>query len=112
MQIQQAYSLIQNNAEREKLFANIQYFNNKIKILHGTGVAFKTNNTPIQSVIIPGNQNAIVFSKYLSEKGFYVKAILSPTVAAGSERVRICLHSLNTMEQIDELVSVIKNYFK
>jgi 8-amino-7-oxononanoate synthase len=111
-QIQEAYLLISNPVAREKLFANIQYYKEKIRSLNISEVSFQLNNTPIQSIIIPGNDNVISFSHHLSENGFYVKAILSPTVAAGSERVRICLHSFNTSEQIDKLISTIKNYYQ
>ena len=42
----------------------------------------------------------------MQEKGFDVKAILSPTVLEGQERLRICLHSYNTKE---EITAVLQN---
>jgi 8-amino-7-oxononanoate synthase len=35
-----------------------------------------------------------------------------PTVPEGAERVRICLHAGNTMEEIDGLVSVVGMWAK
>lgn len=112
MQLQEAYALIKDGTEREKLFANIQYYTERVHSLPISGITFTLNNTPIQSIIISGNEKAVSFSNYLVKNGFYVKAILSPTVAAGTERVRICLHSFNTTEQIDKLVSAIYMFFK
>ena len=40
----------------------------------------------------------------LQEKGFEVKAILSPTVRQGQERLRICLHSYNSQDEISGLL--------
>ena len=43
-------------------------------------------------------------------KGFLVHAIMSPTVPAGQERVRVCLHAGNTVEEIDGLVDTIQGW--
>jgi 8-amino-7-oxononanoate synthase len=47
----------------------------------------------------------------LQEKGFEVKAILSPTVPEGQERLRFCLHSYTTEQEmksvLDELSRLI-----
>lgn len=40
-------------------------------------------------------------------KGFMVHPIMSPTVPKGKERVRVCLHAGNTVEEIDGLVETI-----
>ncbi|HOD11073.1 MAG TPA: 8-amino-7-oxononanoate synthase, partial [Flavobacterium sp.] len=40
----------------------------------------------------------------LQEKGFDVKPILSPTVPEGQERLRFCLHSYNSSNQISEVL--------
>jgi 8-amino-7-oxononanoate synthase len=37
-----------------------------------------------------------------------VKAIKSPTVKEGTERVRICLHAYNTKEETDQLIGTLK----
>ncbi|KAF9891363.1 hypothetical protein FE257_004219 [Aspergillus nanangensis] len=42
--------------------------------------------------------------------GFIVRAIMAPTVPAGKERVRVCLHAGNTMQEIDGLVGVIQGW--
>ena len=40
----------------------------------------------------------------LQEKGFDVKAILSPTVPEGQERLRFCLHYNNSEKEISEVL--------
>ena len=42
------------------------------------------------------------------QNGFLVKAILSPTVPNNKERIRICIHSFNTEEEIKELLFQLK----
>ncbi|KAI2617755.1 PLP-dependent transferase [Hypoxylon sp. NC1633] len=47
-------------------------------------------------------------AEHCQQSGFMVRPIVAPTVPAGSERVRICLHSANTTEQVDGLCSAIE----
>lgn len=44
--------------------------------------------------------------------GFMIRAIVAPTVPSGSERVRICLHSINTPEQIEGLCDAIETWVR
>lgn len=68
---------------------------------------------PSSSPIIP------VFTAYpraLAEHcqrcAFMVRPIVAPTVPAGSERVRICLHSENTMGQVDGLCNAVESWVR
>lgn len=65
--------------------------------------------SPIQGIIIPGNTRAKALSQKVEIAGFYVKAILSPTVPTGQERLRICLHAFNTEAQLKQLLRIILN---
>lgn len=56
--------------------------------------------TPIQIVITPGNEQAASIAHLLQENGMDVRPILYPTVPEGKERLRIVLHSYNTMAEI------------
>ena len=89
---------IENNT-LSKLKENINYFNQEKNML-GLKPLFVRSKSAIQSAIIPGNENVKNIAKQLQEKGFNVKAILSPTVPEGQERLRICLHSFNAKEEI------------
>ena len=65
------------------------------------------SDTPIQSVIIKGNEEVKHVASLLQSAGFDARPILSPTVAKGTERIRIGLHSFNTEEEIERLAEVI-----
>ncbi|KAK5721541.1 hypothetical protein LTR15_006130 [Elasticomyces elasticus] len=47
---------------------------------------------------------------YCQSKGFVVRGIVPPTVPAGTERIRICLHGGNTVQQLDGLVECIRQW--
>ena len=95
-----AYQALQSEStEVLKLRENTIYFNQEKQLL-GLKPLFVRSKSAIQSAIIPGNEKVKEIAKQLQEKGFDVKAILSPTVPEGQERLRICLHSYNSKEEI------------
>jgi len=61
------------------------------------------SESAIQSMIIPGNKQALAVSQVLEKAGFYAKAILYPTVPRGKERIRFVIHSFNTEEEVRNL---------
>lgn len=61
------------------------------------------SESPIQSLIVPGNERARMLASELQRRGFDIRAILSPSVPAGKERLRISLHMHNTFQEIDSL---------
>ncbi len=65
------------------------------------------SKSAIQAIIIPGNDNVRKAATSLQNKGFDVRPVLSPTVAPGTERLRICLHAYNTDKEITQLASHI-----
>lgn len=65
------------------------------------------SDTPIQPVIVPGNAQVKSLASKLQEEGMDVRPILYPTVPENSERLRIVLHSFNTMEQVNRLLSLL-----
>ena len=88
---------------------NIIHFNQEKNLL-GLKPMFVRSKSAIQSAIIPGNQNVKSIASQLQEKGFDVKAILSPTVPEGQERLRFCLHSFNSKEEISEVLSLLSTF--
>ncbi|WP_395056959.1 aminotransferase class I/II-fold pyridoxal phosphate-dependent enzyme [Flavobacterium sp.] len=98
-----------NTIQIDKLRENIIHFNQEKQIL-GLKPMFVRSKSAIQSAIISGNQKVKNIAKQIQEKGFDVKAILSPTVPEGQERLRICLHSYNTKEEISEVLRLLSNY--
>ena len=63
----------------------------------------------IQTVITPGNRTARAAAQTLQQQGFDVRPILSPTVPQGLERLRICLHTFNTTEDITKLAETVRH---
>ena len=61
------------------------------------------SNTPIQAVIVPGNSEVKALAQKLQGKNLDIRSILYPTVAKGRERLRIVLHSFNTMDELSGL---------
>jgi 8-amino-7-oxononanoate synthase len=97
------------NIALEILRENINHFNQEKNIL-GLKPMFVRSKSAIQSAIIPGNQNVKLIANKLQEKGFDVKAILSPTVPEGQERLRFCLHSFNSKEEISEVLKLLSTF--
>ncbi|PKD21870.1 8-amino-7-oxononanoate synthase [Salegentibacter salinarum] len=94
--------------ETQQLKSNIRFFKEEI-IKNDLQKSFLESNSAIQSCIIPGNQQVKNIAESLRKEGFEVKPILSPTVPKGSERLRFCLHSFNSENDISE---VLKNLAK
>lgn len=92
-----------------QLRENIIHFNQQKNLL-GLKPMFVRSKSAIQSAIIPGNDNVKSIAGKLQDKGFDVKAILSPTVPEGQERLRFCLHSFNSKEEITMLLSHLSSF--
>ena len=65
------------------------------------------SDSPIQSIVVSGNENVKQLAAKIQQQGFDVRPILYPTVAKGKERIRICIHSFNTPQEVSKFVQVI-----
>ena len=101
--IKNAHQFLLKNSNRiEQLKDLIKYFKSQIsnfqlQIIH--------SESPIQCIIISGNNEVKQLADYIQKNGFDVRPILSPTVPKGKERLRICLHSFNSKDEIDRLIT-------
>lgn len=102
-------NLEKENKDIMLLRENIIHFNQQKNLL-GLKPIFVRSKSSIQSVIIPGNEKVKRIAKQLQEKGFDVKAILSPTVPEGQERLRFCLHAFNTKDEISEVLQLLSAF--
>ena len=75
-----------------------------------TEIAYKRldSGTPIQIVIVPGNDAVRALADRLQAAGMDVRPILYPTVPRGSERLRIVLHAFNTETEVDALAGLLQ----
>jgi 8-amino-7-oxononanoate synthase len=92
------------NGERNTLKKNIKLFRNQ---LADCMFELMESESAIQGIIVPGNKEVKLMASKLLDAGFAVKAILYPTVSKGKERIRICIHSYNSEEEINELTSIL-----
>ncbi|MEW7289817.1 aminotransferase class I/II-fold pyridoxal phosphate-dependent enzyme [Aquimarina sp. 2304DJ70-9] len=107
--IQSAYQELQSTTEIEKLHQNIQFFNKKIETTNLKS-RFIESNSAIHCCIVSGNENVKNIATKIKELGFDVKPILSPTVPKGKERLRFCLHSFNSKEEISEVLELLATF--
>eukprot|EP00752_Nemacystus_decipiens_P004178 g3820.t1 len=66
------------------------------------------HRSPIQSVLVAGNERSLFVAESLRALGFDVRAIRKPTVAEGTERLRITLHAYNTDVEVESLARHIR----
>ena len=93
----------------ELLQHNIRYFKEQIDKYQLEG--FIPSESAIQAIIVSGNDRVKKLAEKLQKEGMGVLPILAPTVPAGQERLRICLHSFNTEKEIEKLVRLLAHYF-
>ncbi|MBA4197761.1 MAG: 8-amino-7-oxononanoate synthase [Chitinophaga sp.] len=66
------------------------------------------SHTPIQAVIVTGNENVKALSAKIQQAGFDVRPVLYPTVPKGKERLRIVLHAFNTEKELHALLNLLQ----
>jgi 8-amino-7-oxononanoate synthase len=104
----EAYLLLSEKGEllRSELHEKIQFYRSEtVKINKKYPVL--DSISPIQGIIIPGNESVMKMAQKLQEHALDIRPIRYPSVAAGTERLRICLHSYNSEEEIRELISLL-----
>ncbi|HEY8781362.1 MAG TPA: 8-amino-7-oxononanoate synthase [Mucilaginibacter sp.] len=104
--VKMAYYLLQQSShEIELLRNNIKLFKQKIK--RCITYPLINSDSAIQCLVLKSNEKAKEIAGHLQSAGLDVRPILSPTVPPGSERIRICLHSFNTEDEITQLTNAI-----
>jgi len=104
LSIKAAYQLLKKTIEVEKLKSHITYFNTLMSNSHHNFIA---STSAIHCQILKGNNDVQFLEEKLAKRNFFVKSIKSPTVREGEERMRLCLHSFNTKDEIAELLSLM-----
>ncbi|WP_046757721.1 aminotransferase class I/II-fold pyridoxal phosphate-dependent enzyme [Kordia jejudonensis] len=106
--IKTAYDQLADSIEVKRLKLRIFTFKQATTMLK-----FIPSDSAIHCYIIAGNENVIKAAAALRAKGFDVKPIISPTVPAGKERLRFCLHSYNSTKEIKEMIHTLTSlYYK
>lgn len=97
--------LMESTEYTDKLWANADYFKEKVSTL-----GFNTGNsqTPITPVIIGDEAKTMEFSRKLLENSVFVSGIVFPTVPRGTGRVRCMVTAGHTQEQLDKAVEIFE----
>ncbi|CAM4192637.1 aminotransferase class I/II-fold pyridoxal phosphate-dependent enzyme [Flavobacterium weaverense] len=105
MSIKKGYHFLENNSIlNQNLQENISEFRKS------NLPTLSDPQSPIQIVPMANVSSAKRAQQHLENKGFLTFAAVAPTVKEGEERLRICLHSFNSKEEIDQLTKIIKEF--
>lgn len=107
--VKMAYGLLLAcSNQAEILQQNILHFKQSIK--DNESYPLIKSDSGIQCIVLKSNEKAKLLAQRLQNNGLDVRPILSPTVPAESERIRICLHSFNTKNEITLLAELINSF--
>lgn len=102
--IKTSYDYLKLKDHQEDLHQRIRLFRTKLNTI----VSLADSRSGIQILLVSGNTQARELASRLQQAGFDIRAILSPSVPPGSERLRICLHNHNSFEEIEALCHSLK----
>ncbi|WP_375562864.1 aminotransferase class I/II-fold pyridoxal phosphate-dependent enzyme [Bernardetia sp. OM2101] len=106
--VKKAMDFLQINQKElnHKLHQNIELFVSQSERFLDN---YSISKTPIQIIPIKGNEDCQKVALELQKEGFEVRAIKSPTVKKGDERLRVCLHSFNTENEILRFLEILQS---
>ena len=94
-------------AERETLLGNSVELS---AALRRDGWNVRGSASQIVPVVIGSNEDALTAAAFLQERGFAVRAIRPPTVAAGTARLRLSLTARITREHVTGMLAALQNW--
>ena len=98
------YEALKSDQQRNEFEEVKQYFETQCKQYD---LPVQGGGAGIYTLICSGNDAVKALASIIHRAGYDVRAILSPTVPLGAERLRICLHAYNTRLEIDGLINVL-----
>ncbi|MDO1448293.1 8-amino-7-oxononanoate synthase [Rhodocytophaga aerolata] len=110
--IREAFKFLQANTYlQHTLYTRIAAFAAELMKYPSLQTRWIKSESAIQAIKIGGNALTKTIASQLQTADYDVRAILSPTVKEGEERLRICLHVYNTEEEIRNLVEYLTHVF-
>lgn len=104
--IRKGYEFLKANQE---ISGRLQH---KIRIFREAQLAsLSAEDSPVQAIMAPDSKQLKTLNDSLLKSGFLTYPVFSPAVKEGTERLRICLHSFNTDDDIRCLTGIIKEFF-
>lgn len=89
---------------RDKLHSNIALFRHL-----AADLPLLVSESAIQGVVLGSNERVLAVSQQLKANGIWLTAMRSPTVAKGSERLRITLSAQHSDNDIKQLVQQLRS---
>ncbi|MCY3988218.1 MAG: 8-amino-7-oxononanoate synthase [Gammaproteobacteria bacterium] len=104
--VQTVYEMLPDlNAERARLLDNVSFFRGRVA---ESAQHWLPSESWIQCLRVPGARRITRAGGILRSRGLAALPIRAPTVPAGEERIRVCLHAHNTREEIDLLFNAVE----
>ncbi|MGL4767198.1 MAG: aminotransferase class I/II-fold pyridoxal phosphate-dependent enzyme [Formosimonas sp.] len=99
--IEQSYDWLLNETDAHaQLHRVIAQFKQHIAQHDWPDVTWLASDTPIQGIVIGDVAKTRHVAQTLQAAQLDVRPIFSPTIPAGTERLRICLHAFNTTDEL------------
>ena len=111
--IRAAYELLsegQTEHIRQTLQHRIQLLRLRLAQLNPNPALFQVDHSPSAPILSLRTPFPRQLAEACQRAGFVVRAIMAPTVPQGQERVRLCVHAGNTVEEVDGLVATIRRW--
>ncbi|MDE0454972.1 MAG: 8-amino-7-oxononanoate synthase [Gammaproteobacteria bacterium] len=103
--VQSVYGMLPDlNAEREQLLDNVSHFRGRVT---ESAQPWLPSESWIQCLRVSGARRITRVGGVLRSRGLAALPIRAPTVPAGEERIRVCLHAHNTREEIELLFNAV-----
>jgi len=96
--------LAKEDFRRKEVLEKSKYLASSLK---NKGMDVNFFDTPIISLIVGKEENALKLRDRLLEKGFFIQAIRPPTVPEGTSRLRITINYNHSYEDIERLCEAI-----
>jgi len=106
--IQSAYKYLSSDGfTNESLHQLIAFFRSRIATYSN---GWKDSYTAIQALVVGENERCKKLASTLQRAGLQVNPILHPTVPLGMERLRVCLHTFNSKDEVNLLFEILQQH--
>jgi len=96
----------QGAARRQRLVRSVARLRERMEPLRWK---LLPSQTPIQALVVGGNDSAVALASHLWSQRIYVPAMRPPTVPRGTARLRISLSAAHTDDDVDALATALRS---
>lgn len=108
--IKEAHELVRGANDQRRALSAVIAGLHSLKAAFGE-LSLTASESSIQSLIVSGNREVLAVEAALQEAGFFTKAIRSPTVPEGSERIRFSVHAYNSLAELRRAFEVVRSLY-